>query len=277
MSNISFVLFAYNEEKRISYAIKNFIKYGEVIVLDGGSTDKTKEIVESMGAKFLIRPPSEKVQGETEMNFEFIKAHIKTDWIYWGYVDNTAPKTLVDKMVEISKQNKIKMVHIPLYTYLWGNTKHFMHKGYSPMFFHKDYVDMKDNYVHGMGKFLGTKNELLTLPNKKEFALVHFSTYNLRKFVNGHLRYAEAEALDKFKMGKKFSSLRMLAAMVRYCFIFGKIGFRNGVYGLIAMLSYAFSRFMVYVRLFELENDITLESIEQNYETVKKEMLKEFE
>ena len=48
MSNITFALFTYNEEKRISFAIKNLIKYGEVVIMDGGSTDKTKEIAEAM-------------------------------------------------------------------------------------------------------------------------------------------------------------------------------------------------------------------------------------
>jgi glycosyltransferase involved in cell wall biosynthesis len=47
-NNITFVLFAYNEEKRIEYPIRNFIKYGEVIVIDNFSTDKTKKVAEQL-------------------------------------------------------------------------------------------------------------------------------------------------------------------------------------------------------------------------------------
>ena len=57
MSNITFAIFTYNEE-RISYAVRNFIKYGDVIILDAGSTDKTREISEKLGASFFTRPKS---------------------------------------------------------------------------------------------------------------------------------------------------------------------------------------------------------------------------
>ena len=144
-SNITFILFAYNEEKRISFAIKNFIKYGPVFILDGGSTDRTKEISESLGATFFVRPENKQPFVETEENFAFIKSIITTDWIYWGYVDNIAPKSLVEKMLEISNQEVIKSVNIPLYTYLWGNTDNYIQKSYAPFLYHKDYIDFKNN------------------------------------------------------------------------------------------------------------------------------------
>ncbi|MDB5259219.1 MAG: putative glycosyltransferase [Candidatus Taylorbacteria bacterium] len=275
MSNITFIIFARNEEKRISYVIRNLIGYGEVIIFDGGSTDKTKEISEHLGARFVPRPPSDKKYVETQENFDFIKSITKTDWIYWGYADNIAPKTLAEEMVRISLQDKIKHVVIPLYTYLWGNTRNYAHKGGAPMLYHKDFMNYEKNYMHGMGQFTGSSDQKMTLPKKKEYALHHFSTYNIAKFTAGHLSYAEEEAHYKYRSGKKFSSLRMLAAMVRYCWIF-RTGLKNPRLGLIIMLSYAFSRFMVYARLYELENGITLESMERNYSAAKEKMLEEF-
>lgn len=276
MSNITFVFFTYNEERRIPFVIENFKKYGEIIIMDGGSTDKTKEISEKLGAKFFVRPVSDKPYVETQENFDFIKSKLNTDWIFWGYVDNLAPKSLLDKLAEISAQSTVKMVLTPLYTYLWGNTEHFAHKGYTQMFFHKDYIDFSDNHIHGMGKFTGDKSDILRLPNKREFALVHFSVYNIKKFVTGHLRYAESEALEKQKNGKKFSVIIMFAAILRYLWLFGKNGYRNGALGTIVMLSYAFSRFMTYVKLYELERGLTLDKIEDNYSVLKNKMLEDF-
>ncbi|MBT4121071.1 MAG: glycosyltransferase [Candidatus Magasanikbacteria bacterium] len=276
-NNITFVLFTYNEEKRISYAIRNFIKCGEVILMDGGSTDKTQEIAESLGARFLSRPPSKKPQVETQENFDFLKSNLNTDWIYWGYVDNIAPKSLVEKMIEISMQDKYKYVLVPLYTYLWGNTDNYIQKAYSPFLFHKDFINYKENYIHGMGQFLGSKDQKLKLPNKEKYALKHFSTYSINKFVIGHLRYAEAEAAEKYLLEKKFSIIRMLAAMLRYIWIYGKRGWRSGRLGIIIILSYAFFRLMAYARLFELENNITLESIEEKYSLSKEDLLKDFD
>lgn len=275
-SNLTFILFAYNEERRISYVIKNFIKYGEVYVLDGGSTDRTKEITESLGAKFFIRPENKKPFMETQENFDFIKSIITTEWIYWGYTDNIAPKTLVEKMVELSNQNSIKSVNIPLYTYLWGYTDNYIQKSYAPFLYHKDFIDFRNNYIHGLGTFTGRNDQQIFLENKEEYALKHFSTYTLTKFVTGHLKYADTEARQKFDRGEKFSLFKTLAAMLRYMFIYGKEGYKNGTLGILIILLYPFFRLMTYIRLYELEHGITLEGIEDKYSKKKDELLKEF-
>ncbi len=275
-NNLTFILFAYNEEKRISYVIKNFINYGEVFILDGGSTDRTQEIAESLGAKFFVRPENKSPFMETEENFAFIKSIITTEWIYWGYTDNIAPKTLVEKMVEISKQDIIKSVNIPLYTYLWGNTKEYAHKSYAPFLYHKDYIDFKNNHIHGLGKFTGTKAQQIFLEDEEAYALKHFSTYTLTKFISGHLRYAETEALQKFEKGEKFNLLKMFAAMIRYAYIYGKHSYKNGTLGLLIVLNYMVFRLMTYTRLYELENEITLTSVEENYSKVKEKILEDF-
>lgn len=275
MSTITFAIFTYNEEKRLPYVIRNFIDYGDVIILDGGSTDGTREIAEKMGAQFFIRPVNA-ANSENQENLNFIKNKMKNNWIYWGYADNIAPKKLVEEMVKISKQDKVRLVSIPLYTYLWGNTKNYALKSYGPFLFHKDSVDFTNNYIHGFGNIATSKEPKIYLEDTEEYALKHFSTYDLHKFVTGHLRYAEAEAAEKQQRGEKFSSIKMLAAMLRYCFIYGKYSYKNGVLGLIIVLNYAFFRLMTYARLYELENGITLEKIEDNYSIEKEKILKDF-
>ncbi len=276
MNTVTFILFSFNEEKRIAYAIRNLIQFGEVCILDGGSTDKTKEISESLGAKFYTRPDATSGYVETEANFQFVKSIAKTDWIYWGYTDNIAPKSLLTKFIELSKQDRIKLAFVPLHTYIWGDTKHFALKSYAPMIFHKDFMDFKGNYIHGMGKFIGTDDQKMFLPNTPEFALKHFSTYNGRKFILGHLKYAETEAENKFKAGKKFSLFLMLAAILRYFWIYGRYSWRCGKLGVIILLHYACFRLMSYTKLYELEHDLTLETIEGKYGVEKEKLLQEF-
>ena len=272
---ITFVIFAYNEEKRIAQVIRNFIDYGEVFILDGGSTDKTKEIAERMGAKFFVRPENKKAFMETEENFAFVKSIITTDWLYWGYADNIAPKSLVEKMIELASENKYKSVNIPLYTYLWGYTDGYVQKAYAPFLYHKDFIDFKNNFIHGLGRFTGTKDQQLFLPSEERFAIKHFSVYTLSKFVTGHLRYAETEAQQKFERGEKFSLLKTVAAMFRYMLIYGKCSYKNGTLGILIILLYPFFRLMVYIKLYELENNITLETVEKNYNIAKTKILTE--
>lgn len=63
--NISVVIPAYNEEKRIAHCLKSVfnqtVKPYEVIVVDNNSTDRTAEIAREMGAKVVIQ----QVQGVT--------------------------------------------------------------------------------------------------------------------------------------------------------------------------------------------------------------------
>lgn len=274
--NITFIVFTYNEEKRLCYVIRNFIKYGEILVVDGGSTDKTEELARKMGAKFIIRPETPPF-AETQEMYNLIKPHIKTDWVFWGYVDNLMPKTLLEKLTEISQQNKIKYVKIPIYTYLWGYTKYPVEKGYSPRFFMKDYIDFSDNKIHGMGKFLGNKDEILILPNKKEYAIYHYSTYDLEKFIMNHLRYAKEEAKQRYEEGQKFSLFRTLGSMARYFILYNKNILKIGKLSILVGLSYSFFRFMNFFKLYELENNINLDSIEKNYSEEKEKLLREIE
>jgi glycosyltransferase involved in cell wall biosynthesis len=68
-SNITFFLAAYNEAFRIEYVVRNLVRYGRVVILDGGSTDSTKEVAEKWGAEFLgidIPNPNE----ENLLNFD---------------------------------------------------------------------------------------------------------------------------------------------------------------------------------------------------------------
>ena len=274
-NNITFVIFTYNEEKRAEHIIRNFIKYGDALLLDDGSTDRTKEIAERMGAKIILRPKMK--VAEDQGMIDFIKQNIKTDWIFWGQTDSLLPKSLLEKMVEISRQNKIKYVQMPIYTYLWGDIKNVMQKGYSPRFFMIDHVDFTDNRMHGMGKFLGTKDEIMVLPSKKEYAIHHYSSYNLKKFISSHLTYAETEARERFQDGRRFNFPRMLISMVRYFYIYIKSGFRSGALGFLVAMSYSFFRFMMFFQLYELEHGITIEDVEKNYSKSKEELLKEIE
>lgn len=280
MSNITFAILAYNEEKRIPYVIKNLIKYGEIIILDGGSTDRTKELAESLGAKFYSRPESTQPFVETAKNFDFLKSIIKTDWIYWGYADNHIPKKTLEKMMEVSDQKrealKIKAVYAPLYTYLWGNTDHYAQKSYIPALYHINFIDFTNERIHSMGDFTGKSSEKLMLPNNDEYSIKHFSVYDMRKFVMGHLKYAETEAAQKFAAGTRFSIFKMFAAMIRYMWIYGKQSIRNGKLGIIIILHYAFFRLMAYTKLYELENNITIENTEKKYNALREKMLEDF-
>ncbi len=276
-SKISFILFAYNEEARIGFIIRNLRPFGQVYILDDGSTDSTQKIAEALGAKFVRRPKVAHAHVETEEMFEFVKKLTSTPWVYWGYVDNLLPKTLLLKMRELSLQDRYKYISIPIFTYLWGDTKHPVIKASYNCFFRKEFMDFQNNPMHGMGKFTGSKEEILNLPVTEEYAIRHFSLYNLEKYVTGHLRYALAEAELKHQAGKKFSLYYMFGSMGHYFWLFYKRGFRAGIIGLYSALLYVFFRLMVAVRLYELDHNLDLTAIEGAFAKEKEKIVEEVE
>jgi len=53
---ISAVLISFNEENNIAAAIDSVGWADEILLIDSGSTDRTREIAESVGAKVIVRP-----------------------------------------------------------------------------------------------------------------------------------------------------------------------------------------------------------------------------
>jgi glycosyltransferase involved in cell wall biosynthesis len=278
-SNITFILFSYNDAYRIEYVIKNLLPFGEVLVFDDTSTDNTKEVVERLGVPFIPRPKVKQPFVETEETFLFVRPFIKTPWLYWGWTDNLLTKNLLEKMVELSNQTHYKRAALPVYTYMWGHIDKPMMKAKYPNFFMPDHVTFKDNYVHHFGTFLGKPEEDLQLPYNEKAAIYHFSLYNMEKFVLGHLRYANEEARFKHQTGiRKFSLYYTFGSMFNYFRLFYlNGGWRMGMIGFLNGLLFAFSRLLVAVRLYEIENGITVEAQEKIYQQGKQRILDEIE
>lgn len=275
MSNITFVIFVYNEEKRIGLLTRNLRKYGNVLFMDDGSTDKSQEIAEGLGAKFVRRPKGP-TYVETQEMLEFVEKQVTTKWIYWSYVDNFLPKTLLEKLSEISLQEKIKYVYVPIFTYLWGDTKNVYVKAAYGCFWRKGMVDFSQNRIHNLGKFKGKEDEKLRLPMRIEYAMRHFSLYNMDKFLSGHWRYAQTEAELKFADGKRLTPVYLFGSMGHYLWLFWG-GVKSGMRGILVSLLYAFFRLMVCVKMYELEKGWTLETIEAEFVKEKKRMVEEIE
>jgi hypothetical protein len=249
------------------------------LVFDDNSTDNTKEVVEKLGVKFILRPKNKQPFVETESTFLFVRPYIKTPWLYWGWTDNLLTKKLLEKMVELSNQNHYKRVGLPVYTYMWGNITAPIMKARYPNFFMPDYVTFKGNYVHHFGTFLGKPEEELQLPYDKQAAIYHFSLYDSEKFVLSHLRYAAEEARYKEQNNiRKFSLYYTFGSMFNYFRLFYlNGGWRLGVIGFLNGLLYTFFRLLVAVKMYEIENNITVQGQEAHYKKGKEKILAEIE
>ena len=274
--NITFLIFTYNDGYRLEAAIRNLRPYGEVIISDQESTDNCKEITERLGAKFISRKATGKPFIETQELLDSMTAAASNDWLFWSNVDYLMPKSLLLKLVEVSHQDKYKIVYVPIYTYLWGDTKNIYVKAAYPSFFHKGYMDMRNNRIHNLGKFTGQPKQALHLAKKAEYAMRHFSLYDLNKFIPSHTRYVMTEAQQNFDAGRRITYKRLFGSMGYYFYLFYG-GIRSGMRGILVGLLYAFFKLLVAVRMFELEHNLNLETIEAEYAKEKWRLVEEAE
>ncbi|MBI5680704.1 MAG: glycosyltransferase [Methanobacterium sp.] len=273
--NITFVIFAYNEEERIEYVLRCFKDYGKLMIIDNYSTDNTIKIAEKYTDLIYQYKNPGWVENKEVTDFVFDKVH--TDWVYFAFVDELAPKTLLKKLVELSIQDKYKVVYIARRNYHYGLKKLYLENAELPRFFKKGAINFENNKIHGFGEIVVSKDEIFHLPMKNKYSVHHFSTYNISKFEINHNKYSDIEAKDNFENNIKFSPFRLLlipiATFFRYYFI--NSGWKSGWAGFIMTLQYCFFLFNTQAKLWELENDINLETIEQKYDKLKEEMLNE--
>lgn len=93
MSTIGVAMIAQNEENHIAVSLAQFYHVvDDIVVVDGGSTDKTSFWAERMGARLFHRP--------FEFDFadqkNFAISQLQTDWVYLHDPDERLEPTLIE-------------------------------------------------------------------------------------------------------------------------------------------------------------------------------------
>lgn len=276
--NITFVLFAYNEERRIQYVLRNLQPYGHILVVDNMSTDRTVEISKSFGADVFSRK-NDLGWGESEDEVARVLSKVKTNWVYWGSVDELCPRELLEKFVEVSSEDKYQIVYARRKNINYGIEKMVLDVPFQVRLFRRGSIDFKGNTIHNFGRIVCKPEEILRLPKTDKYSVYHFSTYDLGKFELNHHTYSGIEAKQKIDKGKKFSLMRLIIfpAVVFFKFYILNGVWRFGVAGLIMCMEYLFFRFNVAAKMWEIENGVNLESIEKKYDAMKEKLLSDNE
>jgi len=123
MTKITFMINVHNEETRMDYILKPAITWAdEVIVIDKGSKDRTREIAEHYGAKVIN--VGEIIEG-TEDRQAWVD-YSSNDWIYWG----TPSEIPTRKLIETCKSmvdGDYDLITVPRKMYMLG-----VHSEFSP-------------------------------------------------------------------------------------------------------------------------------------------------
>lgn len=186
---LSVVLATYNEEENIGSCLKSVKTIAdEIIVVDGGSSDKTVEIAKSFNAKVTItdNPPIFHINKQKAVDLA------KGDWILQLDADEVVSSELKEEIVlTINQEDIIEGYFVKRRNFFLG---HWMHKG-------GQYPDPVIRlFQRGKGKFpCKSVHEQVEINGKVGILkndLLHYTAPTLARYLANNDRYAALTAKE---------------------------------------------------------------------------------
>lgn len=242
---ISLVIITFNEAENIARCIESVPWADEVIVLDSESTDKTREIATSLGAKVHIQ----KFLGFRDQKQKATDL-AKNDWILSLDADEALSLALSQEILHTFDTTPIQDGYrMPRLSYHLG--RWIRHGGWYPdrqlRFFNRKICKWGGGHVH---EKIDCTN-VGTLKNN----LLHYVFKDLKHQVDANNRYSTLGAQDLYDRKKKFNILKLIVKPISK-FVetyLWKLGFLDGLPGFIISVGAAYSVFLKFSKLKELE------------------------
>ncbi|MBC8554122.1 MAG: glycosyltransferase family 2 protein [Candidatus Brocadiales bacterium] len=256
MSKISVLILAQNSQKMLPRALESVSSFDEVVVVDGGSEDKTKEIVESFNAKYIL---NEFKSFSDQRNF--LLKQSSNDWSFFVDSDEFVTKELQTELYRLIKCDKTHPLYRVMRTeYLQGQQMLFSNSRscYQERFFKTDRV----RYVGELHEHPLIDNEKLTFNSQNshnidpKFRLLHDPHVGAMDIIKKMPKYVELKAYEKIAAGNKMSAFVIILNLVANFF---QIWFRTRTYkdgwrGVVVTVLESINRTLVRLLIYEQQN-----------------------
>lgn len=246
MVKISAIIIAKNEEKMIADCIDSVSFCDDVLVVNSGSTDRTAEISQHMGARVL----SVLTDNFSKMrNFGLDKA--KREWVFYIDADERVSSELAESIQEhIQKSRKYEFTAYKVKRknfYLGNHEWPVIEK--MERIFKKSGLKKWEGRLHETPQFDGAIGEL-------DGYLIHYTHRDLSSMLLKTIAWSKAEAELRYKVDHpKITWWRFPRVMLSafYDSYIKQKGWKAGTAGLIESIYQMFSIFITYARLWELQ------------------------
>ena len=246
MSTITVIVLARNEEKMIEDCLISVKFASEIIVVDSTSTDKTIDIAKEHGAK-IITDTSNDFSAKRNLGLQ----RATSEWVLYVDADERVTEKLKDSMLQrmngsgtLPNAFRVRRQNYYLGNYAWPSVEKL------ERFFKKDVLEGWKGALHESPVVKGDIGEL-------EGYLLHYSHRDLSLMVAKTNEWSETEAYLRLSAHHpKMSWWRFPRVMIGAFFdsYIGQGGWRVGTAGLIESIYQAFSIFITYAKLWELQN-----------------------
>lgn len=247
---ISVVIIAFNEEDKVAEAIKSVLWADEILLIDSESTDRTRQIAASFGAKVIVQ----KWLGFAKQK-QFAVEAAQNDWILSLDADERVSEKLKEEILKLKtlpEENLADGYKMPRLSFYYGRP--VWHGGWYPdwqlRLFNRQKGKWRDVLIHESVEVEGKIEKL-------SGNILHFSVENAEHHhrMIGE-RYAPMAAEQMFKNGKRTSFLKIFTVGLTTFFhtYFLKLGFLDGLPGFCIASFAAHHSFLKHLILWELQN-----------------------
>lgn len=242
---VSLVVITLNEEKNIERCLRSAPFVDDIVVVDSGSTDRTCEIAESLGARVY----KEEWRGYYRQKVRATEL-AKHDWILSLDADEgLSPDLSAEIEALLNSELPEDGFNIPRLSYHMGRWIH--HGGWYPdaqiRFFHRSRCHWKEGNVHE--RLVGDNVRRLKAP------IYHWVFEDIADQVDTNNEYSTLGAQDLADRGKNFSLLKLIfkpySKFIETYIL--KRGFMDGLPGFIISVGAAYSVFLKFAKLWEMK------------------------
>lgn len=250
--NLSIVMITKNSADKIEDCLKPVKSLaGEILVIDGGSTDGTVEIARKHNARVI----NQAGKGYADWRNQGIK-EASGEWIFYLDSDERVTPELATEIELLITSHELSFFTyaIPRRNIILG--KEMRHGGWWP-----DYV--KRLYKKSsLKKWVGELHEEPVFEGEMghlKNPMIHLKHSNLSEMIEKTNKWSEIEAKLLFDAGHPAMSwwrfFRIMASELWYRLIVKK-GFLDGVEGVIYAIYQVWSKFVTYAKLWEMQQKI---------------------
>lgn len=246
MVKISAYIVTLNEEKRLGKTLQALKKVAdEIFVIDSGSTDKTQEIAEKYGAKFLFHK-WKNISAQKHYGQELCH----NDWVLSLDADEVLSPELIAEIKEKMKNPAADAYRIKICDMLPGDKK--------PRLFAKTYnqVRLYNRKKNNMPDDLTNDRVVVgegAVVEQLESKVFHYSYISLAQTWFKLNMYTDELVKTAVEQGRKYSKLRLYTEFPRQFLVyyFKKRYFLYGTCGFWMATTYAYFRFLKIAKWFE--------------------------
>jgi len=246
MSKITAIILAKDEENMIADCIESVSFCDETIIIDNGSIDNTNDIAKKMGTKVYTT----KLSSFAEMrNFGLTKA--RTPWVLYVDADERISSNLREKIYSLIRDEKSK-----IFAYRLMRKNYYLGKHEWPSIEKLERLFKKNHLVEWFGELHETPKVDGEIGEIKEGFLLHYTHRDLSSMVKKTMLWSGIEANLRYKANHprvtwwRFPRVMLTAFYDSYI---RQKGYKVGTVGVIESVYQAFSIFITYARLWELQ------------------------